>query len=124
MEPTLGERFIRAVAEKDFEAATALMTPSIDFRGMTPQKFWEASNPEEIAAEVLPNWYEPQDSIDGILSVENDVVGNRHRIGYRYAVSNGDGPFVIEQQAYYEVTDGLISWMRVMCSGWQPRDGT
>lgn len=124
MEPTVGERFVRAVAEKDFAAATALMSSPIDFRALSPSTFWEASSPEEVAGTVLPRWYEAHDNIDAILSVETDVVGGRHRIGYRYAVSNDEGPFVVEQQAYYEVTDGLISWMRIMCSGWQPREGS
>ena len=27
---------------------------------------------------------------------------------------------VAEQQAYYSTTDGRISWMRVLCSGFRP----
>ena len=34
---------------------------------------------------------------------------------------NPDGPFVVEQQAYYEERDGRIGWMRVICSGFRPR---
>ena len=27
---------------------------------------------------------------------------------------------VVEQQAYYSTTDGRISWMQVLCSGFRP----
>jgi len=35
-------------------------------------------------------------------------------------VSTPDGPHLVEQQAYYSTTDGRISWMRVLCSGFRP----
>jgi hypothetical protein len=37
------------------------------------------------------------------------------------ALSRKDGPFVVEQQAYYEERDGRIGWMRVVCSEFRPR---
>jgi hypothetical protein len=72
---TLGERFARALAAKDFAQVTDLLHPEVDFRGMTPGRFWEATP---------------------------------------------DGPHLVEQQAYYSATDGRISWMRVICSGFRP----
>ena len=42
------------------------------------------------------------------------------RVAWRFAVSTPDGPHLVEQQAYYSVTDGRISWMRVLCSGFRP----
>jgi len=32
-----------------------------------------------------------------------------------------DGPFIVEQQAYYTERDRRITWMRVLCSGFRPR---
>jgi hypothetical protein len=69
---TLGEQFARALAAKDFGRVAELLDPEVDFRGMTPRRFWEAS-------------------------------GRDH-----------------ERQAYYSTTDGRISWMRVLCSGFRP----
>ncbi len=40
--------------------------------------------------------------------------------GYRLAVSNPQGSFLVEQQAYYETGAGSITWMRVLCSGYRP----
>ena len=122
MEQPLGERFARAVAEKDFAKAVSFLHHAVNFRAMTPNMFWEAADPETVRSEILPRWYEAHDEIEGVVALENDAVGDRRRVGYRYAVRNGDGNFFVEQQAYYEVRDGAITWMRVLCSGWRPRD--
>jgi hypothetical protein len=45
---------------------------------------------------------------------------DRDRVAWRFAVSTPDGPHLVEQQAYYSTTDGRISWMRVLCSGFRP----
>ena len=52
-EATPGERFARALAVKDFEAIAALLHPEIDFKGMTPSRFWEAHSPDEVIHGVL-----------------------------------------------------------------------
>ena len=122
METPLGEQFARAVAEKDFAKADSFLHAAVDFRAMTPGKFWEAADPDTIGREILPRWYEAHDQIEGVVALENSSVGDRRRVGYRYAGRNGDGHFLVEQQAYYEVHDGAITWMRVLCSGWRPRD--
>jgi hypothetical protein len=75
MAASLGERFARALAAKDF---------------------------------------------DELLQVETSRVADRERVGYRLAVSNPDGRFLVEQQAYYETSGGSITWMRVLCSGSRP----
>lgn len=41
-------------------------------------------------------------------------------MGYRFSVTNPDGRFLVEQQAYLEPRDGRIGWMRVVCSGFRP----
>ena len=48
------------------------------------------------------------------------MVGQRHGFVYRLQRANSDGGFVIEQHAYAEIDQGKITWMRVLCSGFQP----
>jgi hypothetical protein len=50
---TLGERFARALAIKDFGQLTGLLHPEVDFRGMTPSRFWEATTPDQVVNDVL-----------------------------------------------------------------------
>jgi hypothetical protein len=119
----LGAEFARALAAKDFDRVRDLLHPEIDFRGMTPSRAWEARDPESVVAEVLRQWFEDSDRIDAVERVETDSFADRERVGYRYTVTNPDGRFVVEQQAYIEPREGRIGWMRVMCSGFRPVDG-
>ena len=114
---SVGERFVRAIAARDFDAATALLDPQVDFRALTPSRFWTADAPAAVG-DILNQWFEPGDAIDELLGVQTDEVSDCSRVAYRLGVSNEDGPFVVEQQAYYEAHNGAISWIRMLCSGW------
>jgi hypothetical protein len=121
MEMPVGERFARAVAAKDAPALLGLLAPQIDFRAMTPGRFWEASSAVEVVNDViLGHWFEPTDRIDAIEGIEHDVVVDRERVGYRFRVTNEDGAFIVEQQAYLGVQDDAVTWLRIMCSGFRP----
>jgi ketosteroid isomerase-like protein len=117
-----GERFARAIAAKDVPALLDVLEPDVDFRAMTPGRFWEAATAKEVVDDVvLGRWFEPSDRIDALESVESDTVADRERVVYRFHVSNPDGAFLVEQCAYYDVTDDdRIGWLRVMCVGYRP----
>jgi len=117
---TLGADFARALAAKDSAAIRELIHPEIDFRGLTPSRSWEASNPDELVSILLEDWFEADDEIEALESVESDSVADRERVGYRFSVSNPDGRHLVEQQAYLAERDGQICWMRVVCSGFRP----
>jgi hypothetical protein len=88
---TLGERFVQALAAKDFAGVAAVLHPE-----------------------------EEQDRIDTLVELEVGGFGDRDRVGWRSAVTTPDGPHLVEQQAFYSATGGQIGWMRVMCSGFRP----
>jgi SnoaL-like domain len=117
----LGAAFARALTAKDFDGVAALLHPDVDFRGMTPNRIWEARSPDAVVADVLRLWLEDSDEVEELVKVELGAVGDRQHVGYRFVGTNPDGPFVVEQQAYLEERDGRIGWMRVLCSGFQPR---
>jgi hypothetical protein len=114
-----GRRFAEALAAKDFAAATGLLDPAVDFRAMTPNRFWEAGDPETVAGEILDVWFDPEDTIDEVVEIEEGGFSDCERVSYRFRGRNPDGPFVVEQQAYYTERDGLIDWMRVLCTGFR-----
>jgi len=117
----VGERFARAIAAKDGEALLELVAPQIDFRALTPGRVWDASSAAEVVDDViLGHWFAPTDQIVAIEAIDNDVVVDRERVGYRFRVTNEDGEFIVEQQAYLGVEDDAITWLRVMCSGFRP----
>jgi hypothetical protein len=120
---TLGAAFASALAAKEFGRLRDLMHPEIDFRGMTPSRFWEAGDPDAVISGVLRQWFEESDEIEALERLETDAIADRERVGYRFSVRNPDGHFLVEQQAYLSERDGRIVWMRVLCSGFRPVAG-
>ncbi len=114
-------RFTAALAARDPAALRLLFGSELDFRGLTPGRLWEASTPDALVNDViLGAWFEPGDVIDRIESVQAGQVGTRTRIGYQLHVTNASGSFTVEQQAFLDLTDGKITWLRVLCSGFVP----
>jgi len=121
MTSDLGTAFATAVAAKDHSAVRRLLHPEVDFRAMTPQKFWEAAGPDDVLM-ALGTWFDDDDAIEGVDAVETDAFADRQRVGYRLRVRNGDGLHLVEQQAYLTERDGRIGWLRIMCAGYRPAD--
>ncbi len=111
-----GERLIRAAATNDFETVAALLAPDVEFRGLTPRKLFEADGREAFVA-VLQEWFEPAEALE---SIEPGVVVDRPSVRYRVRIIDGGEQFAFEQNAYYDVTDGLISRFHLVCSGDRP----
>ena len=117
---TLGADFARALAAKDSGAIRELIHPEIDFRGLTPNRSWEAKDRDELMSVLLGSWFEDDDQIESLEWLESDSFADRERVGYRFSVTNPDGRHLVEQQAYLADRDGQIGWMRVVCSGFRP----
>lgn len=116
----IGTRFVRALAAKDREALAALLDPRIEFRGLTPSRSWEASTPEEVCEIVFGSWFEPGDHIRETLETDTERVADRERLHYRLRVESEGADHLVEQQGYYDVVDGKITRMSVLCSGFRP----
>lgn len=118
MTEPIGERFARALADKDARALKALLRSDVDFRAMTPGKFWEANDAASVVDEtMLGTWFDPERRITDVLAIETDSLGSLGRVGYRFKVDRPDGEFTVEQQAYYETDGERISSLRIMCTG-------
>ena len=120
MSDTLGAAFAQALAAKDTAGLLELMHPEIDFRGLTPNRNWEAGDRDGVISILLDEWFEDKDEIKGLEGLEGDSFADCQRVGYRFSVTNPDGRFLVEQQAYLTAPDGQIEWMRVVCSGFRP----
>lgn len=117
---TIGRAFAQALGTKDFEAIHGLLDQAVDFRGLTPRRSWEASSSREVIDTILTTWFDDSDTLEEIESIRTGSIADREHVSYRFRRVNADGPFVIEQQAYYTEQDGRINWMRVLCSGFRP----
>ncbi len=115
-----GERLAQALATKDRPGLLDLLDPEIDFRGLTPNRFWEASSAEALVDDIiLGAWFEPDDRIDALEDVQLGSVADRDRVAYRLRVVTPDGVFLVEPQAYFGVENDRITWLRIMCSGFR-----
>ena len=96
---TLGTDFARAFTSKDADRIRELVHPEIDFRALTPNQSWQASDPEALVSILLGDWLEDEEEVEALESVETDQVVDRERVGYRFSVRCPDGRFLVEQQA-------------------------
>jgi hypothetical protein len=121
---SVGERFARALAAKDRAALTALLADPVDFQALTPRRHWQAATPGEVVDDViLGTWFDEADDIEAVLALSNSRLPGRERVSYLLRVRNAAGAHLVEQQVYYNAEGGRISWLRVLCSGYQPVPG-
>ena len=118
---TAGERFARALAAKDGDALCVLLAGQVDFQALTPGRHWQASTGRQAVEEIiLACWFGAGDDIKELCSVTAGRVSEREHVAYRVRVRRSGRDYLVEQQAYYRTDGPHISWMRVLCSGYQP----
>ena len=118
-----GERFARALTAKDPAAFRALLADPIDFQALTPGRHWQASSPGEVVGVILGRWFGAGDDIEGLESLSTARLPGREHVSYLLRVHNADGQHLVEQQAYYNTVGERITWMRILCSGYQRLPG-
>jgi hypothetical protein len=116
----LGPAFAHALARRDFQQVAEVLCEDVDFAALTPRRTWAAASAEDTIR-VLRQWFDDATAVEEVVGVHTDAVGDRHRVTYRFAGERPDGPFVIEQHAYFSDRDGRIGWMRLICSGFRPQ---
>jgi hypothetical protein len=116
---TLGVRFAAAIEDRDRTALRNVFATPVQFRAVTPNRFWDAETPSDVVDIVLGTWFEDRKRITQVTLVEDDTVGDISKISYRMSVATDSGPTVIEQVAYYAVQDDRITQLRLVCSGFR-----
>ncbi len=113
-----GAQLIEALTTRDFDRARSLLAPDIEFKAYTPTKhFFELSGADAVMT-LLREWYDAESVIEGI---ETERIVDRQRVGYRIRWTSPEGAaFVFEQQAFYDVAEGRITQLQLVCSGDRP----
>ena len=114
---SLGVAFAQALADGDFAKLAELLHPEVEFRALTPGRTWEPVTRAD-ALDVLRTWFGDCEVRDTLRLETGEIAGRQH-VTYRYRGERPDGPFLIEQQAYYDENDGQIGWIRILCSGFR-----
>ncbi len=116
----VGEAFVRALASRDRPRLVELLREDVDFQALTPGRHWVATNSIDAVDDImLGRWLGPQDVVLDVLRLTSDAVIGRQSVSYRLAVRRDGRDHVLEQHAYYVADAGRISWIRVLCSGYQ-----
>jgi hypothetical protein len=113
-------QFAAAIADRDHTALRALFATPVDFRAVTPRRFWDAETPSEVADIVLGTWFDESKQSMELCLAEDDAVGDAPKVSYRMSVLTDAGPALVEQVAYYAERDGMITHLRLVCSGFRP----
>lgn len=115
----VGERFLQALAGRDFEALEACLRPGVSFRALVPPGVREATDASG-AVKHLRRWFGDAASFE-MLGAEIGQVADRLSITYRIRLHDQDGWQVIEQHLYCDVgDDGRIGNLDLLCSGFLP----
>jgi hypothetical protein len=115
----VGERFLEALAHRDYEALAGCFAADGTLRGFVPSGAREADGRDAIVARFRV-WTE---DVADYEIVESDAAPFADVLRLRWAVCGIDpevGPNAYEQMAYAEVVDGEIAQMRLACSGHRP----
>jgi hypothetical protein len=143
----LGERFVKALVRDDFDEMRLLLHPKVQFRGLTPHRLIRSTRPDPPGSTLraFRVWfYGEGDAPDGaerpieLLACAATPFGRggRFKLSYRMRVRSretarefrelglgliaDDADWLVEQDAYYDVVDGRIALMIVLCGGFQP----
>jgi len=116
---SLGVDFARAFGARDRERIRELVGPELDFKALTPRRWWEAADADGLLEILFDIWIRDGDEIRAIEKLARDMFADRECVGYRFRVANEKGEYLVEQQAFVTERDGQIAWMRLVCSGWR-----
>jgi hypothetical protein len=120
-EPALGIQLAQAIAAQDAAALRTLFATPVTFRAVTPRRFWDAETAVEAVDDiVLGAWFGPGTTITGLTVLDSGTVADVEKVSYRMTLVREDGPAVVEQAAYFNSADGLITHLRLVCSGIRP----
>jgi hypothetical protein len=112
------ERMVDAIQAQDCAALSALFAADITLRASLPRRDVSATGPQ-AAAEVILSWF---DGGTDIVRVHHtvDAVGDRGHAGFRFTVRENGTELVVEQHAVAIIAGGLMTDLRILCSGFRP----
>lgn len=114
----LGQRYIDAVIDGDFDRLQGLLAADVRFRALVPSRTWEASTAAG-ARRIVDGWF--GESVDRVLLQSSvDVLSDRLVFSFRMELTEGGERKVVEQHVAAIVGDGVFDDVALVCSGSRP----
>jgi hypothetical protein len=120
-EQALGIQLAQAIADQDTAALRALFATPVAFSAVTPKRFWDAETAVQAVDDILLGaWFGSNTVVTGMTVLDSGMVGDVEKVTYQLTLVRDGVPSVVEQSAYLNLDDGLISQLRLACSGIRP----
>jgi hypothetical protein len=115
----VGTRLVEAIAAQDEAGIAACFAATAAFRALTPPGLRERSGAAETAA-LITAWFADSTELS-LVGCATSEVGDRLSVAYRFeGVEEGEA-YVVEQQLFAALADGVIERADLVCSGFRPR---
>ncbi len=119
MEPSVGRRFVEAIAAQDESAILGCFTAGVEFRALVPPGLRERVGAEDAAA-MVTGWFADSTELQ-LVESRTEEVGDRLHIAYRFEGIEDGKPYVVEQHVCCALAGDLIAHADLLCSGFRPR---
>jgi hypothetical protein len=111
---------LTALTHRDFDTIEGLFSPDVRFRALVPTGVKEAHDSAGAVA-YLRAWFGGSQFFDVVDSGVEEV-GRRRRVWYRFRLDRDGRRCVIDQEGFCDVTEGRVSDLSLVCSGFRPLD--
>lgn len=116
-ERAVGERFLAALAHRDWDELQSSFADEVRFRALIPPGLREG-NDAAAAAGYFRRWFGDADELT-LQRSQIELIEGRLSISYRFR-AHEDQWYVVEQRGYADIQDGRIERMDLLCSGFRP----
>jgi hypothetical protein len=117
MRSEVAGRLVAGIAAQHDAAIAACFAEDAELTALTPNGLRERSGRHEAGA-LIASWFGDATVLQ-VDAADDAEIADRLHIRYRFTgVENGE-PFVVEQQLYCDLRDGLIGRAQLLCSGFQ-----
>ena len=115
--------FRDALCDRDFDSVKGLLADDAAMRALLPPRILDVTGRDEILG-WLTKWFAGGAGF-AVLARADDTTAGRTRVTYRFRfdghpVSGDPGVHEIEQTVFVDATDGVITRLDLLCSGFRP----
>lgn len=111
----VAERFVGALARKDFAEIERCFAADVTFRALVPTGYNEASNARD-ATRFFEHWFGDVESMH-LRSARLGQIGSRTLVGYGVAGYEDGMGFSCEQTLYCDIIGNQLARVYLLCSG-------